>query len=88
MVCLNQVAESPVYLHGDFTIAWTNHALERAEERFATHRDLSIPNDKIVRISRLVGMGEEYRVKTPRAQFVCKKDRDDMVAVVTVLFSV
>lgn len=69
------------------TIKFMPHAIQRMEERFGFD-DLLIPNRRMVKANEKVADGEEFHISTSLCKFVCKRDAEGELAVVTVLFTV
>jgi len=68
-------------------ISFVPHAIERVRQRFGFTSDIMIPNRMIVKASQKVVDGDEFHIKTPLCTFVCKRDSENEIAIVTVLFS-
>lgn len=68
-------------------IVWTHHAIQRVAERFGFHADIEIPNNRIRNACKSVTVGDEFRIKTTAVTYVCKRDSERLVAIVTVLYS-
>lgn len=69
----------------DVRIIWSDHAIDRALERFGPSSDISIPNLKIAKASRYYEEGEEFRVHRGGVIYVCSKNDDGNVVIVTVM---
>lgn len=66
-------------------VYWSDHAMQRAVERFFDRPNLIIPYRIIQRVSLSKRVGAEYRVRRQGAVFVCKRVDEDRVLIVTVL---
>lgn len=63
------------------------HAIQRISERFGATDKVIIPNLRMVRACAKVEDGEEFHVRTMLAKFVCKRESENNLVVVTVLYS-
>jgi hypothetical protein len=64
----------------------SDHAYDRLEQR--VQGEVEIPEARILKLGRLVGLEEEFHVRDFLYSYVCKKDDCDAVVLLTVLVNV
>jgi ubiquinone biosynthesis protein COQ9 len=65
------------------SIQWTQHAIERAGERFGFDKRIIIPNNVMVKVGLETPDGDNFTIRRGKVTYVCQRVAD-AVKVVTV----
>ena len=64
----------------------SDHAWDRLEQR--VQGEVEIPEARILKLGRLVGLGQEFHIRDFLYSYVCEKDDEETVVLLTVLINV